>query len=230
MTTISNCQFYCLSFNDKDKRNSMENRFKNLDIECKFYNGVKDTDNRLKYARGIFNKRHWAITYGHLDIIHDFYYYNTNKYAVICEDDILIHKNFKKIFEKIIIDFNMLDLDILLLGYILPYKIGYDNISSKYALKRPMRFDAQFKYHEYPEYLSGSHMYIITKEFAKIVLDKYYNNFAGFDNNIFMVDKTIIREGNRALLYPMLAIENDVFQYDKYHKFCHKIHYNEFYV
>ena len=74
MTTISNCQFYCLSFNDKDKRNSMENRFKNLDIECKFYNGVKDTDNRLKYARGIFNKRHWAITYGHLDIIHDFYY------------------------------------------------------------------------------------------------------------------------------------------------------------
>ena len=39
-----------------------------------------------------------------------------------------------------------------------------------------------------------------------------------FDNIkdvIFIVDKTIIREGNRALLYPMLAIEDDYFQYDK---------------
>jgi GR25 family glycosyltransferase involved in LPS biosynthesis len=164
-----------------------------------------------------------------LDIIYDFYHNNNSKYAVICEDDILIHKNFKEIFKNVVNDFNILDLDILLLGYIIPYKINYDNIISNYPLKWPMRLDAPFKYHQYPEYLSGSHMYMITKDFAKILLDKYYNNFAGFDNNIFTVDKTIIREGNRALIYPMLAIENDI-QEDKYHKLCNKIHYNEMYI
>jgi len=229
MLSILNCQFYCLSFNDEYKKKSMENRFRQLEIECKFFPGVKHDDTRLKYARTKISKRQWSMTYGHLDIIYDFYYNNINKYAIICEDDILIHKNFKEIFKKVVSDFNILDLDILLLGYIIPYKIGYDNITSNYALKRPMDLNAPFKYHQYPEYLSGSHMYMITKDFAKYLLDKYYNNFAGFDDNIFMIDKTIIRKGNRALIYPMLAVENQ-YQQDKYHKLCNKIHYNENYV
>lgn len=229
MSFVFNCKFYCLSFNDEYKKKSMEKRFNEMGIECKFFPGVKHTDHRVKYAGTKNNMRHWSITYGHLDIIYDFYYNNNSKYAVICEDDILIHKNFKEIFKNVVNDFNILDLDILLLGYIIPYKINYDNIISNYPLKWPMRLDAPFKYHQYPEYLSGSHMYMITKDFAKILLDKYYNNFAGFDNNIFTVDKTIIREGNRALIYPMLAIENDI-QEDKYHKLCNKIHYNEMYI
>jgi GR25 family glycosyltransferase involved in LPS biosynthesis len=229
MSGISNCQFYCLSFNDIDKKKSMENRFHKLGIKCNFYPGIKHNDKRLKYAGTSFNRRHWSMTYGHLDIIQDFYYHTNDKYAVICEDDILIHQDFKEIIKKVISDFNILDLDILLLGYIIPYKIDYDKIVSIYTLKRPMHPDAAFKYHEYPEYLSGSQMYMITKNFAKILLDKYYNNFAGFDNNVFMVDKTIIKNGNRALLYPMLAIE-DADQEDNYHQLCHKIHYNEVYV
>jgi len=229
MSTISNCQFYCLSFNNEDKKRTMENKFKELDISCEFYDGVKHTDKRLTQAVTKLKKRHWSMTYGHLDIIHKFYYFNRNKYAVICEDDILIHKNFKKIFQKVLTDFNILELDILLLGYIIPYKIGYHNIFSNYNLKRPMPLDSAFKYHEYPEYLSGSHMYMINRNFAKHLLNKYYANFADLDSNLFMVDKTIIKEGNRALIYPMLAIENDL-QEDEYHELCHKIHYNEMYI
>ena len=173
MSTINNCQFYCLSYNNEVKKSNMENRFKKLGIECKFYSGIKHTDNRLKYADNKINKRQWSITYSHLDILNDFYYNNNNKYAVVCEDDILIHNNFKEIFNKIINDFNILELDILLLGYILPYKIDNENILSNYPLKCPMRLDAPFKYHEYPDYLSGSHMYMITKNFANYLLNKY---------------------------------------------------------
>jgi len=229
MSSIFNCQFYCLSFNDEYKKKSMENRFQELDIECKFFHGIKHTDERLKYAGTKFNKRQWSITYGHLDIINDFYYNSKNKYAVICEDDILIHKHFKNLITKVINDFNILNLDILLLGYIIPYKIGYDNICSNYPLKWPMCLDAPFKYHNYPEYLSGSHMYMITKNFAKFLLNKYYKYFAGYGDNIFMIDKTIIKEGNRALIYPMLSIENE-FQEDKYHKLCHNINFNKIYI
>lgn len=224
-----NCQFYCLSHNNEVKKRSMENRFKNFGIECKFNSGIEDNDIRLKYAGNKINKKYWSVTYSHLDIIYDFYYHSDRKYAVICEDDILIHKDFNYIMKKIISDFDILDLDILLLGYIIPYKIEHDNIMSNYALKRPMHLDAQFKYHVYPEYLSGSHMYMITKSFANYLLNKYYYNFAGFNDNVFMIDKTIIKEGNRALLYPMLAIENE-FQEDKYHKLCNKIHYNDIYI
>jgi len=231
MPTISNCEFYCLSFNDENKKTNMENRFKNLDIQCKFYHGIKHTDKRLKYAKNNFNIRQWSMTYGHLDIIHDFYYYSNNEYAVICEDDIIIHKDFRQIFEKVIMDLKILDLDILLLGYIVPYNIDDRDIISNYPLKHKIIIlNSIFNYHNYPEYLSGSHMYVITKKFAKSLLDKYYNKFAGFDNNGFIVDKTIIKEGNRALLYPMLAIENIDLQEDNYHKLCHKIHYNESYI
>ena len=76
MSNISNCQFYCLSFNDEDKKNNMTDRFKRLGIECKFYSGVKHDDIRLKYAGNKFNRRQWSICYGHLDIMHDFYYFN----------------------------------------------------------------------------------------------------------------------------------------------------------
>lgn len=230
MSGINNCQFYCLSHNNEIKKRNMENRFQKLGIECKFYSSIKDTDNRLKYARNKINKRQWSITYSHLDIIHDFYYHNNNKYAVICEDDILIHNNFKEILKKVINDFNILELDILLLGYILPYKIDKYNIDTIYAIKHQMHLDTPFKYHEYPDYLSGSHMYMITKKFANYLLNKYYYNILnGLSDYVFTADKTIIKNGNRALLYPMLAIEDDN-QEDKYHKFCHKIHYNEGYV
>lgn len=229
MSTISNCQFYCLSFNNEEKRKDMEKKFKELDISCEFYDGVKHTDKRLANAGTKFNKRHWSITYGHLDIINKFYYHSEQKYAIICEDDILIHKHFKKIFQKIITDFNILELDILLLGYIIPYKIGYHNIFSNYTLKRKMPLDSAFKYHDYPDYLSGSHMYMITRKFARYILKKYYTDSAALINKPFMIDKTIIKEGNRALIYPMIAIENDT-QEDEYHELCHKIHYNEMYI
>ena len=230
MSGINDCQFYCLSYNNEVKKRNMEDRFQKLGIECKFYLGIKDTDNRLKYAGNKINKRQWSITYSHFEILNDFYHNNNNKYAVICEDDILIHQNFKEIFNKVMNDFNVLELDILLLGYILPYKIDQYNQDSIYPLKRPMNLGSPFKYHEYPDYLSGSHMYMITKNFANYLLNKYYYNpLNGLNEIVFMVDKTIIKHGNRALLYPMLAIENDD-QEDRYHKFCHKIHYNEDYI
>ena len=83
MSNKFNCQFYCLSFNNNAKAIDMEKRFAELEIECKLYSGVKSSDPRIKNASNQFNKRNWAVTYSHLDIIYDFYYNNANKYAVI---------------------------------------------------------------------------------------------------------------------------------------------------
>lgn len=229
MSNILNCEFYCLSFNDEDKKQSMKERFKQLNIECKFYKGLDKNDKRLKYAHNKFTKRKWSITYSHLDMINDFYYYTEKKYAIICEDDILINKYFKNILSKVITDFSLLDLDILLLGYLMPYKLGYNNIFSNYTLKKEMPLDSLFKYHNYPEYLSGTQMYMITRKYARHLLKTYYNNYAEIGPRHFMPDKIIIKDGNKALIYPMLAIEDEN-QEDSYHKLCHSIHYNEIYI
>lgn len=228
MSNISNCQFYCLSFNNQDRKTDMEQRFKILDIDCKFYSGIQYNDTRIISSLNKNYKRQWCMTYGHLDIIKDFYYNSDKQYAVICEDDICLHIQFKKIFNKVLFDFNILNLDILLLGYLLPYKIGDENLFTNFKLKKPMPKGSYFKYHEYPEYLNGTHMYMITKKYAKHLLKTYYNNYAGICDKYFTPDKILIKDGNRALIYPMLAIENND-QYDLYHQLCHNINFTEVY-
>jgi hypothetical protein len=227
--SILNCEFYCLSFDNESKKKNMEERFDKLDIECKFYSGVNCSDKRIKYSGTIFNSRQWSITYGHLDIIYDFYYNSDKNYAIICEDDIIIHKNIKEIIKNLIKDFDSMELDILLLGYMLPYKIGNNHIYSNYRIKNEIFSNSFFTYHEYPEYHSGTQMYMISKKYAKFILENYYNNFLILMKKQFILDKLFIKQGNRALIYPMIAIENNN-QEDNYHILCHKIHYNDWYI
>jgi GR25 family glycosyltransferase involved in LPS biosynthesis len=229
MSSIENCQFYCLTFNNEERKNIMIERFKNLEIPCRFYSGVPYNDKRISNSINQNAKRQWSMTYGHLDIIHNFYYHSDKRYAVICEDDICLHSRLKQILNKVINDFNLLNLDIILLGYLLPYKIGNEHLFINYKLKKDMPCNSYFKYHDYPEYLSGTQMYMITKKYAKYLLKNYYTNYAGIGEKCFNPDKIITKDGNKALIYPMLAIENDN-QVDLYHKLCRNIHCNDFFI
>jgi len=229
MSSLTDCQFYCLSFNDETRKKDMENRFKNLGIECKFYKGVSFDDPRINKSLNRFKKRQWSMTYGHLDILNDFINNNTKKCAIICEDDINFIKRFKEILGRVICDFDVLELDILLLGYLIPYKIGDENLFTNYKLKKPMPPNSFFKYHNYPEYLNGTQMYIISRKHAKCLLHLYYSFYAGFGDKYFNPDKILIRDGNKALIYPMLAIENNK-QKDLYHQLCRNVNCVELYT
>jgi len=225
MSSISNCQFYCLSFNNEERKSKMSNRFTKFDIDCKFFYGIQYDDERFVDTN---YKREWCMTLGHLDIINDFYYNSNKRFAVICEDDIYLHINFKNIFNKVLCDFYILNLDVLLLGYLLPYKLGKEELFTNFKLKKSMPKDSYFKYHDYPETLNGTHMYMITKKYAKHLLDNYYNHYSIINDKYFTPDKILIKDGNRALIYPMLAIEEPE-QKDLYHQLCHNIHYTDLY-
>ena len=97
MSNVENCQFYCLSYANQTRKENMLKRFHDLKIDCKFHSGVKHNDKRIWNNLNKIRKRYWSMTYGHLDLIYDFYYNSTKKYAIICEDDINLHINFKKI-------------------------------------------------------------------------------------------------------------------------------------
>ena len=73
--------------------------------------------------------------------------------------------------------------------------------------------------------ISGTQMYMITKQYAKTILDKLDDTSEDFYKKYFTIEK-LLHGGNKSLLYSMLAIENGE-QEDQYHELCHNIHFDE---
>ena len=199
--------FYCLSYEHKRKE-QIEKVFKTLNINAQIYKGVDFNDVRLQNKKlDPHQKRVWSICYGHLDMIRSFYE-SGHSYGIFCEDDIIIRKDFIKHLPSIIADFNSMSLDILLLGYLCENPIDtYSNFPVKKSDTPP------FKYLGYPDELWGAQMYLISRAHAHNILAKYYEDYADKtleDTSIipFSADWTITKEGHRALIYPLVAIEN----------------------
>jgi GR25 family glycosyltransferase involved in LPS biosynthesis len=224
------CDFHCLNFKNEQRKISMEKRFLTLDISCNFYEGCDlEQDIRIKeYKIGPS-----SCMYGHLDMIYQFYYQSNKPYGIFCEDDILIHKDFKKILPKIIQDFNYFKLDVLLLGYLITFSIS--EYYNEFPLKNNIYTKTEvfpFNYHEFNNDIWGTQMYMISRENAKKILDKYYVGYLEKtvkDSNLipFSADWTITKDGNRALLYPLIVIEDGKQNYD--HNGQHNFHYNSFF-
>ena len=168
----------------------------------------------------------WCCMLGHIDMIKNFYDNSEEEFGIFCEDDVYIHKDFKLMLPNIIEDFKLMNLDVLLLGYLIPFEIKsyYQNFELKYT------------YHNYPNDLWGSQMFMFSKKHAKYLLDKFNIEYAVKslnDNTIqpFSSDWTITKEGNRALIYPMLAVEMadkkcGHYGQDTFHENCKKCNYD----
>ena len=227
MLSLSNCQFYCLSFNDEERKTNMYKRFEKLGINYNFYDGVQYTDPRL-INRNLNKKKlsEWSCCYGHLDMIFNFYYKSDKSYGIFCENDVHIHKQLIDILPKVLSDFNILNLDILLLGYLTNFVVNESKEKCGYSLKKKTSKKPIYTYHNYPDNLVGTQMYILNRKHAKYLIDKYYKNYAD-ENSDFISDIIITKDGNRALISPVLSVEEKINQ-NNHHKRCHKIHYDEY--
>jgi len=222
-----NIPIYVINFNDEERRNSMIKRFETIGLKLRFTPPVYKTDPRLNIDidDNRVEKRTWSIQLQHLDSIRDFYENTNQDYCIVCEDDILISKNFNKDMEQIIENFNKLELDILLLGYLLPFKLQNDY----FKLKKTIGYTIN----EYPDDLWGSQMYLITRKYAKFLLDKYTIEFAVKNLDLpYSPDWTITKNGNRALLYPMIALEEgstktDHIGQNNFHRNCFLSNYDK---
>ena len=49
MSSLANelCEFYCLSYNNKERKAAMASRFQQLNLHVNFYDGVNFEDNRI---------------------------------------------------------------------------------------------------------------------------------------------------------------------------------------
>jgi len=188
----------------------MGERFEKLNLPLHIYSGVPITDPRIRdYDIPESEKRLWSVTYGHLDMIQQFY--NTNKqYGFFCEDDVMIHKDLPNLLPSITAEFETMNLDILLLGHMTTYKI--EGWMQDYSVKHHFE-NRPYSYHHYPSQHWGAHLYMISRNYAKWLLEKYGSGYAyqsHVDKSLpaFSPDWTITKNCNRALMYPMLAVED----------------------
>jgi len=162
-----NIPIYIVNMNDTNRKNKMIKRFDTLSLKYKFTPPVYSTDIRLSFENDKIDKRVWSCQLAHLDSIKDFYENTKDDYCIVCEDDILISKNFNRDLPLIIDNFNKLNLDILLLGYLLPIKFQFKLEHNNYKLKNMIGYS----FIEYPDNLWGSQMYILKRSYAKFLLD-----------------------------------------------------------
>ena len=228
------CGFYCLSYKNEERKTALKNRFSQLNINVEFYDGVEFDDSRLSIPLTNNNglKKSWSYTYGHFDMINKFVTETDKEYGIFCEDDIYLDKNLANDIPTLVEDFKTMGLDTILLGYLTTHKI--EEYHSGYSLKDNFsNKDRTKKYHNYPDELWGAQMYMISRSQAKQLLEKYYNDYAEKSINPelnanmrpFCSDWTITKEGNRALVYPMYAVEDGKTNYEdggqhNFHKDC----------
>jgi len=229
---MDNVGFYCVNYKDKNRREKMIERWNKLELPIHFVPPVEGNDTRLNNLSIDIEKekRTWAIMLQHLDSIRHFIEQTDKDYCVVCEDDILVSKYLKMDMENIIQTYKKLNLDVMLLGYLVPYTIHDDN--HYYPLKER---NHMFSYHDYPNDLWGSQMYMVSRKHGKALLEKYTIDYAiqTINNEIpFSPDWTLTKFGNKSIVYPMVALEEGDTKCNldceiSYHQRCFKQNYVE---
>jgi GR25 family glycosyltransferase involved in LPS biosynthesis len=227
---IDSIPIYVINYLDDNRRLKMLERFEKINLKPTFTPPVFKEDPRLEFMNSCSNQdpRTNSIMLQHLDSIRHFYENTQSNYCIICEDDILLHKDLKKLLPSIIKDFDTLNLDVMLLGYLIFYGIYTpDHIHHEQIAINSDNTD--FTYKKYPDDIWGAQMYLISRKNAQQLLDKY--DTQKFQELPYNPDWTLTKHGNRAMLYPLLALEEgDVKcshegQYD-FHKRCFIMNYN----
>jgi len=229
------CEVYTVAYNSPERAEQMTERFAKVGLPLNVHTGVQMDDQRLAFAgEDISAKRLASVFYGHLDNIAKFY--ETGKpFGLFCEDDVHIHKDLGKELPIIMGEFNAMKLDILLLGYMTTKTIEW------WQHNYPLVYDGDhvpYRYHRYPQDQWGIHLFMISRSYAKTLLEVYGPDYAArahVDHTItcYNPDWTLSKHTQqRALRYPMMAVEDGKGDYDhlgqgEFHRESHRKNYRE---
>lgn len=195
----------CLNYNNPVRKESMTARFQQVGItDFTMFPGVPLSDPRINVSLDPHTQKSQSCMFGHLDMIRAFLDTSDKPFGIFCEDDIKMDANFIQRMDAVLHDFKHMNLDVLLLGYLFPRPI---------ELLEP----GKNVYHSYsppPATIWGTQMYMLSREWARAIIAKYGNNDSSTLYDPFSADWTITQEGNRRIVYPMLAIEDGTANYD----------------
>lgn len=183
----------------------MTERFEKEGLHLEFVDPVEADDARVMPAPHN-QKRTWSIMLSHLDMLKTFLESDA-EYGVFCEDDIYIRKGFHTYIDTLVHNYKKYELEILLIGYLLPHSPAEINVHPDFKM-----LESQLLFLKYTDDLWGSQMYMLDRQTASNFLSIYTVGYAlksERNPNIpyFSPDWTLTKAGKRAIVYPMLAVE-----------------------
>lgn len=224
-------KFYTFSYNNPERKRKMKERFSKEDIDIEFVECVEQTDTRVSFIQPE-HRRCWAVMWNHLDML-KLFIESDNEYGIFCEDDIEIRKGIKKYIPEIICAYNRLNLEILMLGYLIPFVPVDIKTTNMSLLDRPL------SYLTYDNDVWGAQMYLLNRKTVTKFLERYTVDYAIkslLDSSMqpFCSDWTLTKEGERAAIYPMMAVEEGVVATDHqgqidFHRMCNLINRDDNY-
>jgi GR25 family glycosyltransferase involved in LPS biosynthesis len=231
---MDNVGFYCLSVPGSDRYNRMKGRFEHECIDVTFVPVLKETEPRLQKTS---TSSAISCAFGHLDMMRAFLN-SKNEYGIFCEDDIHLRKGLSSFIPELIMKFQRNNLEILLMGYLFPKQIRtidfYFDTSFEGQYNTPI--DENIVMFRHIDRLWGSQMYMLSRKKAEYFLNTYTEEYyikTTTDSSLkpFSADYLFTKDGVRAAIYPMMAVEesysiNHSVQ-NRYHLESHKTHYSE---
>ena len=222
---MNDVSFYFLSDEGSERDKRISGRFSLLNIPAK---RVQCVSPKWLEEKGYQN---YGCSWGHIKMIKEFVENSDKEFGMFFEDDVYLAKSLPHDISFLCNRMKMLELDVLLTGYLidyLPYLIGYGSDYEKLG-------DVGF--YTYPHNLWGSQSYILTRKNAISLFEKYNEDYlirSMHDSTLkpFSIDWTITKDGKRAMVYPMYAVEEgninttDEWQI-KYHRDCFEFNYKE---
>ncbi len=225
---------YVSSFNNKEREAKMIDRFNTVGVGAYIYSNVVDDDRVQQIMDGGGDpsiKRTYGSFYSILGMIEDFYA-SDKEYGVFLENDVYLHKNLKDELTYACQQLTTLNLDILLVGYLL--HTTPENYGCTLA-----HDDGRYKFYQYEDNLWGSHGFILNKKQAKYFKDKYTVAYALDPSRVEIMcsDWVFTKEAknNRMFLWPPLIIEEGLVETDnegqiRFHRECKDYLYNDNYT
>lgn len=228
-----NYDIYVLCYNDKNREKRMVKRFEETGVPvniCSF----KLNDYRVKKLLDLDQNPNTAFCcfFNHLAMMEEFYYHSDKEYGVFLENDIYLKKSLCKDLKNACNTMKILNLDVLLVGYLInnqPEVFGCHNIYNDIYGN---------KYYCYNNELWGTQGFILTRKQANYYINKYTLDYilSPNMNETISADWIYTKQGNRALMYPPLVVEEGIIS-DKenqiqinFHKNCKEFLYNSLYT
>ena len=221
---------YVSSFNNPERESKMIERFNQVGVGAQIYSNVVD-DYRVKRIMDGGGdptiKRTYGSFYSILCMIEDFYI-SDKEYGVFLENDVYLHKNLKDELTYACYKLTELNLDILLVGYLL-------NTTPENYGCRLVHTDNFNNFYQYDDHLWGSHGFILNKKQAKYFKDKYTVEYALDPSRVeIMCSDWVFTKAskNRMLLFPPLIVEEGIVETDhegqiRFHQECKDYLYND---
>jgi GR25 family glycosyltransferase involved in LPS biosynthesis len=169
-----------------------------------------------------------SLMWNGLDCMEHFLKQTTSQFCIVMEDDIHLKKTFLKDLPLICQDFEDLNLDILLLGYLLNCN---PSLYYKQLGLTPLIKSANYSYFDYGENLWGTQMWMVSRNSAPKYLSKFTMEEMNSGKIPWSPDWCTSKYGQKACIYPMLGVENgESLKKDPgqvwFHQQCHLAQYD----